>query len=166
MVDARGGRLSRFARFALVVLDAAAHRLAGRDSRIEGAHLLVHDERGRILAVRVAYLTGEWTLPGGSVQRDETPHHAAERETLEETGIVAVATRALLVDARRRRSVSFVFAGEPRGGTLLPQPGEIAAVEWVSRDAIRATSPHLERLLGWLDAAVDGPLYLGINPPG
>lgn len=153
-------RLQRFAQFALVVLEAGAYRLAGRDSRTEGAHLLAHDGAGRILVVRPAYIAAEWMLPGGAVQRDETPHHGAERETEEETGMRAVATRLLLIDARRSRNVSFVFAGELRGGTLRPQPGEIAAVDFVAREEIRATSPRLESLLRQIDDVDGTPVYL------
>lgn len=161
MADGLGTRFQRLARFAVVVLQAGAHRLAGRHSRTEGAHLLVRDDAGRILVVRPIYLPGEWMLPGGTVERDETPHRAAARETEEETGMRASVARLLLIDARRRRNVSFVFAGELLGGTLRAQPGEIAAVGFVARDEIRASSPRLERLLRHLDDAAEAvPVYL------
>lgn len=164
MAEGAGTRFQRLARFAVIVLEAGAHRLAGRHSRTEGAHLLVHDEAGRILVVRPIYIPGEWMLPGGTVERDETPHRAGERETEEETGMLAVATRLLLIDARRRYNTSFVFAGELRGGTLQPQAGEIAAAAFVTRDEIRAASPRLEQLLRRIDEAGEGPIYLGIAP--
>ncbi len=40
--------------------------------------------RGRILCVRE--MSGKWTLPGGKIENDETPFHAAKREFYEETG--------------------------------------------------------------------------------
>lgn len=162
MADGRTGRAERFARFSLIALEAAAHRLAGRHSRTEGANVVVHDPEGRLLVVRPTLLPGEWMLPGGRVERDETPHHAAARETEEETGMAVEITRLLLVDARRRRDVSFIFAAELRGGTLRPQPGEIAAASFVARDEIAAASPRLERLLRLVDAAGEMPRYLGL----
>jgi ADP-ribose pyrophosphatase YjhB (NUDIX family) len=163
VADRRHGRTERYARFALVAMEALAHRMAGRYSRTEGAHLLLHDDEGRILAVRPTLLPGEWMLPGGRVERDETPHHAAARETEEETGMRADVGRLLLVDARSHRSVSFIFSGTLRGGTLRPQPGEIAAADFVPRDEIRRASPRLERLLRRLDEAGESPRYLGLR---
>jgi 8-oxo-dGTP pyrophosphatase MutT (NUDIX family) len=40
--------------------------------------------RGRILCVRE--MSGKWTLPGGKIEKDERPFHAAKREFYEETG--------------------------------------------------------------------------------
>lgn len=134
----------------------------GRYRRTEGAHLLVTDAEGRILVVRTTYLGAGWTLPGGHVERSETPHAAAERETLEETGLAARAERVVLIDARRSRSVSFVYTGTVVGGTLEPQFGEIAEVGWVDRAEIRASSPRLDRLLDVIERAGDGVVYLGL----
>ena len=39
---------------------------------------------GRILCVRE--ISGKWTLPGGKIEKDETPFNAAKREFYEETG--------------------------------------------------------------------------------
>ena len=163
MAEGRGHRLERFARFTLIALEAVAHRMSGRYSRTEGAHLLVLDAEGRVLVVRPTLLPGEWTLPGGRVERDEAPHHAAVRETEEETGMRATIDRALLVDASRRREVSFIFAGTLAGGTLRPQPGEIAAAAFVPREEIATTSPRLERLLRRIDTLGSTPRYLGLR---
>jgi ADP-ribose pyrophosphatase YjhB (NUDIX family) len=134
---------------------------AGRYGRTEGAHILVTDAEGRLLVVRATYLGPGWTLPGGRVERGETPHAAARRETLEETGMTVEIDRLVLVDARRARDVSFVFTGRPVSGDLAPQLGEIAEVGWVDRAEIAASSPRLERLLELVEAG-DGPVYLGI----
>ena len=40
----------------------------------------------RILYVRKA--KSKWTLPGGKIELNETPSHAAERELREETGLI------------------------------------------------------------------------------
>ena len=134
----------------------------GRYGRIEGAHLLATDDRGRILVVRTTYLGPEWMLPGGRVERGETPHAAAVRETREETGLQVGVDRLVLVDAHRPRDVSFVFLGQVTGGELEPQFGEIAEAGWVGREEIAAMSPRLHRLLDLIEGAGDGVAYLGL----
>jgi ADP-ribose pyrophosphatase YjhB (NUDIX family) len=131
---------------------------SGRYARVEGATVLVTDSDGRILVVRPTYIR-EWMIPGGRVERGETPHAAAIRETREETGLSVALDRLVLIDARRPRDTTFIFAGHVTGGELEPQLGEIAEVGWVDREEIARTSPGLRRLLE-LVAGGDG--YLGL----
>lgn len=138
----------------------------GRYRRTEGAHLLVTDDEGRILVVRTTYLGPGWMLPGGRVERGETPHGAAVRETREETGIRVVVERLLLVDARRGRDVSFVFSGRAVGGDLSPQLGEIAEVGWVGRREIAGRSPALDQLLALVEESGGSVVYLGLGDRG
>lgn len=135
----------------------------GRYGRIEGAHILATDDDGRILVVRTTYLGPGWMLPGGRVERGETPHAAAVRETLEETGLHARVERLVLVDAHRPADVSFVFRARVEGGELDPQFGEIAEAGWVDRDEIARTSPRLHRLLELIEQAADPVEYLGLR---
>jgi ADP-ribose pyrophosphatase YjhB (NUDIX family) len=130
----------------------------GRYGRVEGANVLATDGEGRILVVKPTY-TRDWMLPGGRVERGETPHAAAIRETREETGLEVTLERLLLVDARRARDTSFIFAGRVTGGELEPQLGEIAEVGWLGREEIARTSRGLHRLLARLD---DDLTYLGL----
>ena len=148
-----------------VVLELAG-LFGGRYRRTEGAHVLVADASGRILAVRTTYLGPGWMLPGGRVERAETPHHAAVRETREETGLEVTVDRLLVVEAHRRGTVSFVFGGRLVGGELSPQFGEIAEVGWLDRDEIRATSWRLDRLLALIDAREEGIAYWGLDTGG
>lgn len=139
-----------------------AELFGGRHRRIEGAHVLALDGEGRILVVRTTYLGPGWMLPGGRVERSETPHEAAVRETREETGLHVRVHRLVFVDAHRARDVSFVFLGTVTGGEMEPQFGEIAEVGWLERTEIESTSPRLHRLLARLDAAGDGVAYWGL----
>ena len=135
----------------------------GRYRRTEGAHVFVTDDDGRILVVRTTYLGPGWMLPGGRVERRETPHEAAVRETREETGIEVSVERLILVDARHARDVSFVYAARATGGTLDPQFGEIAEVGWIGRVEIAESSLALDRLIARIDAAGDGVAYIGLG---
>ena len=131
----------------------------GRYGRVEGANVLLTDADGRILVVRPTY-TREWMIPGGRVERGETPHAAAIRETREETGLEVALDGLVLVDARKARDTSFIFVGHVTGGELEPQLGEIAEAGWLDRDEIARTSPGLDRLLDHLDGQ---SIYLGLD---
>jgi len=135
----------------------------GRYRRIEGAHVLVTDADGRILVVRTTYLGPGWMLPGGRVERDETPQAAAARETREETGLKVTVERLLLVDAHRARDTSFVFGGQCLGGELDPQLGEIAEAGWLSRSEIAESSPRLDRLLERIEGSGGSTVYVGLD---
>ena len=135
----------------------------GRYRRIEGAHVMATDDAGRLLVVKTTYLGPGWMLPGGRVERGETPHGAAARETREETGLEVRVDRLLLVDARKGRDVSFVFAAQVTGGEMEPQLGEISEVGWLERSEIAGTSPKLHRLLELIDEAGDGIAYIGLS---
>jgi 8-oxo-dGTP diphosphatase len=139
-----------------------AEVFGGRHRRIEGAHVLAFDDAGRILVVRTTYLGPGWMLPGGRVERSETPHEAAVRETREETGLHVKLERLVLVDAHHARDVSFVFVGTIVGGELEPQIGEIAEVGWLERVEIESSSPRLHRLLARIDEIGDGVAYWGL----
>lgn len=52
---------------------------------VRGCRVLVQDPAGRVLLIRHSYGSGNWMLPGGGVDRGETPLAAAMREVREET---------------------------------------------------------------------------------
>jgi ADP-ribose pyrophosphatase YjhB (NUDIX family) len=155
----RSIRLGDVPRLVIGGVVGLAGLFGGRYGRIEGANALVTDADGRVLVVKPTY-SREWMLPGGRVERGETPHVAAVRETREETGMHVILDALLLVDARHARDTSFVFSGHVTGGELDPQLGEIAEVGWLSRDEIADTSPGLHRLLAYVEREA---VYLGLR---
>lgn len=66
------------------IANLAAHLLRPRVSI--GVRLLAFDAAGQVFLVRHSYTPG-WHLPGGGVERGETPRAAAIREGREEGGL-------------------------------------------------------------------------------
>ncbi|SMD27426.1 NUDIX domain-containing protein [Kibdelosporangium aridum] len=59
------------------------------------AKVVIRDGLGRVLLVNPTY-KDYWDLPGGMVESNESPSKGAEREILEEVGIVVTIGRVLL----------------------------------------------------------------------
>ncbi|WP_235023683.1 NUDIX domain-containing protein [Streptomyces sp. WAC05374] len=62
-----------------------------------GTSVLITDQRGRVLLQRVTYRPAR-LLPGGAVDKGESPAQGASRELEEELGVTATVTRGLAVD--------------------------------------------------------------------
>ena len=90
------------------------------------------DAQQRLLMCRLSAITerpGAWTLPGGGVEFGEHPEAAAQRELLEETGLVGKVVELLTVDSLHRaahdetgefdyHSVRIVYRTEVADGAL------------------------------------------------
>ena len=84
-----------------------------------------------------------WTLPGGGIEPRETPEEAAEREVLEETGLVVRTERFLFeVSSQSCRNTSLCFlmstpsdsairlGADPEEGHLDVNQRMLQAVQW------------------------------------
>jgi 8-oxo-dGTP pyrophosphatase MutT (NUDIX family) len=90
------------------------------------AGALFRDEDGCVLLVDPTYKP-TWGLPGGAVEKEESPHAACRREVAEELGLDRVPGRVLVVDwvpslPERPEGLIVVYDG----GVLAP--GEVAAI--------------------------------------
>ncbi len=128
------------------------HRIIG--------HVLFRDEAGRILLVETTY-KDDWELPGGVVEPNETPRAGAEREVLEELGILVRLNQPLVVDWMPPYlgwddAVEFIFDGGVLDQSVIAQirlpETEIRAFHWVFEDEMDShifslSARRLHRLL-------------------
>lgn len=90
------------------------------------AGALVTDGEGRVLLqqLKIGRRAGNWALPGGLLEADETTEDAARREIEEETGLQVRLTGLLGVFSRPGDPfVGVVYLGEVTGGELRPDSG-------------------------------------------
>jgi len=79
------------------------------------AGALFTNAEGKVLLVVPTYKT-EWEIPGGTVEENESPKEACEREVLEELGITVSVERLLRLDYRAENDhatelLIFLFEG-------------------------------------------------------
>ncbi len=118
-----------------------AHRNSRPGKRM-GAGALIRDESGRVLVVEPTY-KDRWELPGGSVERNESPRAACERELAEELGLSLTVGRLLCLEWQgpepdRTESVMLVFDGGvlPEDARIRLPADELASHRFVRADAL------------------------------
>ncbi|MFF7341851.1 NUDIX domain-containing protein [Streptomyces sp. NPDC008163] len=144
-----------------------------------GTSVLITNRRGQVLLQRVGYRPTR-LLPGGAVDKGESPARGAARELKEELGVAAAVTRGLAVDwvspagraappvMRFPGELLHVFDGgvwdEDRIAAVRPAPGEIEGIEFAEpADLPSLMSPgDARRVLSALRARINGagPVFL------
>jgi 8-oxo-dGTP diphosphatase len=108
--------------------------------------IIIADGRVALIKRGKAPLLGEWSIPGGMLEVGETLRQGAEREAVEETGLVVRATELLGVferivpDAERRTSYHYVlinFLCEIVSGEMLAG-GDAADARWFTPEEVSA----------------------------
>lgn len=117
---------------------------------------------GKVLLVQRGHppAQGQWAIPGGNVQIGETLQQAAEREILEETGVVIQAKEpcytfdAIVRDHQGRVQYHYIIVdlfAKYISGT--PCPGDDAVdARWIAQDELthlNISPPTLELLQQW-----------------
>jgi 8-oxo-dGTP diphosphatase len=130
-----------------------------RAQRVNSAFAVILSRTPRVLVVQKR--NGAWSLPGGTIERGESPRRAVLREVREETGLSG--RRAELVGrVRRSRGRAFLFVLQKRRtkGALRGPTREIRRQRWLGpKAALRLLSgrhatrlekalPHALRLVG------------------
>ena len=129
-----------------------------------GVRAVVTDAQGHVLLIEHTYVPG-WYLPGGGVERRETPEQALLRELVEEVGVEALERPRLLSIHDNGRG----FPGDHvliyRVGAWRPVPatqrGEIRQARFFPLDALpqditRATRQRLREVF---EGAEQDPLW-------
>lgn len=95
---------------------------------------VIYRKDGDVLFVRKR--NSKWNLPGGRVERDETPIQAARREMAEETGLDFDELRYITA-YREEKVIHYLF--EARNADDKPRPrNEIEACRWIrARDVAK-----------------------------
>ena len=105
-----------------------------------GSSLIVVDGQQRILVVREKTRKQMWMLPGGEIERGESPRHAAQSETEEESGIVTDEANFRLIGILVQRPKGVVFLYETRRFTgeiiITPDNSDVSEACFMSFDEI------------------------------
>mgnify|MGYP001816711912 CR=1 FL=1 len=96
------------------MMDRKTFQMTLPEKRISSG-CLFFDEGGRLLVVNPTY-KDTWEIPGGVVEKNESPRAAVVREVFEELGLTCQPKRLLCVDfsdetKRRTESLHFIFLG-------------------------------------------------------
>src|SRR5687768_17891693 len=109
-----------------------------------GANCVVERD-GAVLLIRLNYgpRDGNWALPGGLVEEDETAEHAAIRETREETGFDVALDGLLAMWTRAGFAIAVItYRAHIVGGSLQVAPDEASEAAFFPK----ASLPPLEEL--------------------
>lgn len=104
-----------------------------------GVGILFLNQRGELLFVRPTY-KDHWSIPGGSVDQNESPRQACVREIKEEIGLDVPAVRFLCVDYKspteeKTESLQFMFYGgilsDAQIGEIKTPPEELSGYQFM-----------------------------------
>ena len=106
---------------------------------LHDVRLMIVDER-RVLLVTHWYAPWAWTLPGGSVEKNETGEVAAIRDAWEETGFtvnsiageIGTYTRVM----GKRDKLTVYYTGDFHGSLAMKPNLEIMARSWFDMDSL------------------------------
>jgi len=134
------------------------------------------DKEGNILIVKPTYRS-DWLLPGGIVEKDESPRQACVREIKEELNIESPLNKLLCVeylsdDTQQTESVQFVFYGglitESQISSILLPKRELKEYRFSTHEeALQLLSCKLARRLPYCFQALeeDTTFYLEDGKP-
>jgi len=162
---------SEAARFSEEWMTSVRTGLAGYATPKVAIGAVVGNDDGELLMIQRAD-SGIWLYVTGWADIGYSPSEVAEKEVLEETGIVCEAIRPLgIFDGLRLGFTtiplySIVFQCRATGGSLKPDPSEVTDLGWFTPDNLPSPIASSER---WLDLAFQAvrnePVDVYFDPP-
>lgn len=102
-----------------------------------GVFAAIFDENNRILCVKINYGSGNWTLPGGHLENNESPYDGVKREVLEETGyIVDIENLISVYSAPQKDDIVFLFKARIKEQVEWKPNNEIQQIDFFARNAL------------------------------
>lgn len=102
-----------------------------------GVFAAVFDGNNRILCVKINYGSGNWTLPGGHLENNESPYDGVKREVLEETGyIIDVENLISVYSAPQKDDIVLLFKAKIKGQIEWKSNNEIQQIDFFPRNAL------------------------------
>ena len=99
-------------------------------ANISGARIILVKD-GKVLLVNHFHAPWVWTLPGGGIEKDETPEAAAIREIKEETGLTLLSMTKIGAFLNSRKGETHVFYSTSFEGVASPTVKfEIMECKW------------------------------------
>ena len=119
------------------VVHAVRYWTSFRTSSIQGVRVILVQDR-KVVLVTHWYAPWTWTLPGGGVNKNETPEAAAIRETKEETGFDVKSLAGEIGKYKgtwgRGDMVMVFYTGDFEGSLALTPNIEIMGRSWFDID--------------------------------
>lgn len=117
--------------------------------RVSTATYALRNEKILVLKRASGALSGQWYLPGGGMDDDESPTEAATRELFEESGLQPSGAMRLvsanLIHVYGLDSVQLAYAADVPEGDVVLDPVEHSAFEWLTPTEFRAREFGPER---------------------
>lgn len=124
-----------------------------------GAAALLLDNKGRILMLKPSY-KDHWTIPGGVIEKDESPKEGCNREIEEEIGIKVRVKKLLAVNyntasAERDENLQWIFYGG------IFRPSQVAKIRIDDKEIIQFKFVDLDAALEIIEPGMRDklPLY-------
>ncbi len=125
----------------------------------------VIEKDGKFLLVQEAKkpFSGQWNLPAGRLEIDESVFDGAKREIEEETGykveltgIVQISNKTLIIESLNVKDslISIIFSTKILSGDINYNPSELLAVKWFTYDEILNMKDKL-RGSNWIINAIE-----------